>query len=129
MDINRFTEKAQEAVRAAQTLATRYSNQQIEVEHLMYALLDQQGGLVPSILARAGVIVEPLKAAIEREINKLPKVTGPSGPVDQVYITARLNKAFVAAEDEAKKLKDEYVSVEHLLLAIVDEGGASSRVL
>jgi len=129
MDINRFTEKAQEAVRAAQTLATRYSNQQVEVEHLLEALLDQEGGLVPSVLTRAGVNVDPLKAAVGREINKMPKVTGPSGPVDQVYITARLNKAFVAAEDEAKKLKDEYVSVEHLLLAIVEDGGPASRAL
>ncbi len=129
MDINRFTEKAQEAVRAAQTLATRYSNQQIEVEHLLHALLDQEGGLVPSILTRAGVNVDPLRAAVEREINKMPKVTGPSGPVDQVYITARLNKAFVAAEDEAKKLKDEYVSVEHLLLAVIEDGGPASRAL
>ena len=129
MDINRFTEKAQEAVRAAQTLATRYSNQQIEVEHLLFALLDQQSGLVPSVLSRAGVNVDPLKATVEREINKMPKVTGPSGPVDQVYITARLNKVFVAAEDEAKKLKDEYVSVEHLLLAIIEDGGAAARAL
>ena len=129
MDINRFTEKAQEAVRDAQTLATRYGNQQIEVEHLLNALLAQQGGLVPSILTRAGVGVEPLRDAVEREINRLPKVSGPSGPVDQVYITARLNKVFVAAEDEAKKLKDEYVSVEHLLLAIIDEGGPASRAL
>jgi ATP-dependent Clp protease ATP-binding subunit ClpB len=129
MDINKFTEKAQEAVRDAQTLATRYGNQQIEVEHLLYALLDQQGGLVPSVLTRAGVSVEPLRQAIENEINRLPKVTGPSGPVDQVYITARLNKTFVAAEDEAKKLKDEYVSVEHLLLAIIEEGGPASRAL
>ncbi|HYP29762.1 MAG TPA: ATP-dependent chaperone ClpB [Blastocatellia bacterium] len=129
MDINRFTEKAQDAVRAAQTLATRYSNQQIEVEHLLLALLEQQGGLVPSILTRAGVNVEPLATAVEAEINRMPKVTGPSGPVDQVYITARLNKTFVAAEDEAKRLKDEYVSVEHLLLAIIDEGGPASRAL
>jgi ATP-dependent Clp protease ATP-binding subunit ClpB len=129
MDINKFTEKAQEAVRAAQTLATRYGNQQVEVEHLLYALLEQQGGLVPSVLTRAGVNVEPLKQAVENEINRMPKVTGPSGPVDQVYITARLNKALVAAEDEAKKLKDDYVSVEHLLLAIVDEGGPAARIL
>ena len=129
MDINRFTEKAQEAVRAAQTLATRYSNQQIEVEHLMLALLEQQGGLVPSILTRAGVNVESLAQAIEGEISKFPKVSGPSGPVDQVYITARLNKTFVAAEDEAKNLKDDYVSVEHLLLAIIGEGGPASRAL
>jgi ATP-dependent Clp protease ATP-binding subunit ClpB len=129
MDINRFTEKAQEAVRAAQSLATRYSNQQIEVEHLLFALLEQQAGLVPSVLTRAGVDVEALKAAVERDISRLPKVTGPSGPVDQVYITARLNKVFLAGEDEAKKLKDDYVSVEHLLLAITDEGGAASRAL
>jgi len=129
MDINRFTEKAQEAVRSAQTLATRYSNQQIEVEHLLYALLDQEGGLVPSVLTRAGVNVEPLKQAVENEINRMPKVSGPSGPVDQVYITARLNKTFVAAEDEARKLKDDYVSVEHLLLAIIEEGGPAARVL
>jgi ATP-dependent Clp protease ATP-binding subunit ClpB len=129
MDINRFTEKAQEAVRAAQTLATRYGNQQIEVEHLLNALLDQQGGLVPSVLTRAGVVVEPLREALERDINRLPKVGGPSAPVDQVYITARLNKVFVAAEDEAKKLKDEYVSVEHLLLAIIEDGGPASRAL
>ncbi len=129
MDINRFTEKAQEAVRAAQTLATRYSNQQIEVEHLLLALFQQQNGLVPSILTKAGVNVEAVSQAVEKEINRLPKVTGPSGPVDQVYITARLNKVFVSAEDEAKKLKDDYVSVEHLLLAITDEGGAASRAL
>jgi ATP-dependent Clp protease ATP-binding subunit ClpB len=129
MDINRFTEKAQEAVRSAQSLATRYGNQQIEVEHLLHALLEQQGGLVPSILTRAGVAVDPFREAVEHEINRLPKVSGPSGPVDQVYITARLNKVFLAAEDEAKKLKDEYVSVEHLLLAIIDEGGPASRAL
>jgi ATP-dependent Clp protease ATP-binding subunit ClpB len=129
MDINRFTEKGQEAVRAAQTLATRYSNQQIEVEHLMLALLEQQGGLVPSILTKAGVNIDPLRQAIEQEINRMPKVSGPSGPVDQVYITARLNKVFVAAEDEARKLKDDYISVEHLLLAILDEGGPAARAL
>jgi ATP-dependent Clp protease ATP-binding subunit ClpB len=129
MDINRFTEKAQASVRAAQTLATRYSNQQIEVEHLLLALLEQEGGLVPSVLSKAAVNVDALRQAVEGEIGKFPKVSGPSGPVDQVYITARLNKIFVAAEDEAKKLMDDYISVEHLLLAIIDEGGAASRIL
>jgi ATP-dependent Clp protease ATP-binding subunit ClpB len=129
MDINRFTEKAEAAVRAAQTLATRYSNQQIEVEHLLLALLEQEGGLVSSVLNKAAVNTEALRQAVEAEIGKFPKVSGPSGPVDQVYITARLNKVFVAAEDEAKKLKDDYISVEHLLLAIIDEGGAAGRVL
>jgi ATP-dependent Clp protease ATP-binding subunit ClpB len=129
MDINRFTDKAAEAIRAAQTVATRYGNQQIEIEHLMLALLEQENGLVPSILMRAGVNLEPLKQAIEREVDRIPKVKGPSGPVDQFYITARLNKAFVSAEDEAKKLLDDYISVEHLLLVIIDEGGPASRAL
>jgi ATP-dependent Clp protease ATP-binding subunit ClpB len=129
MDINRFTEKAQSAVREAQTLATRYSNQQIEVEHLLLALLEQEGGLVPSVLSKAAVNTDALRQAVEAEIGKFPKVSGPSGPVDQVYITARLNKVFVAAEDEAKKLKDDYISVEHLLLAIIDEGGGAARML
>jgi ATP-dependent Clp protease ATP-binding subunit ClpB len=129
MDINRFTEKAQEAVRVAQSIATRYNNQQIEVEHLMLALLEQEGGLVPSVLTRAGVNTEPLKQVLENEINKLPKVTGPAGSVGQVYISGRLQKVSVIAEDEAKKLKDDYISVEHLLLAIIEEGGPASRAL
>src|ERR1044072_3102702 len=129
MDINRFTEKAQGAVRAAQTIATRNSSQQIEVDHLLLALLEQEGGLVPSILAKAGVNVDSLRQSVDTEIGRFPKVTAPSGPVDQVYITARLNKVFVAAEDEAKKLKDDYISVEHLLLAIIDEGGPAARAL
>ena len=129
MDINRFTEKAQEAVRVAQSIATRYNNQQIEVEHLMLALLEQEGGLVPSVLTRAGVNIEPLKQVLENEINKFPKVTGPAGSVGQVYISGRLQKVSVIAEDEAKKLKDDYISVEHLLLAIIEEGGPASRAL
>jgi ATP-dependent Clp protease ATP-binding subunit ClpB len=129
MDINRFTEKAQEAVRSAQSIATRYSNQQLEVEHLLLALLEQEGGLVPSVLTRAGVNIEPLKQTLEAEINKIPKVTGPAGTVGQVYVSGRLQKVSVIAEDEAKKLKDDYISVEHLLLAIIEEGGPASRAL
>ena len=105
MDINRFTEKAQASVRAAQTLATRYSNQQIEVEHLLLALLEQEGGLVPSVLSKAAVNVDTLRQAVEGEIAKFPKVSGPSGPVDQVYITARLNKRGGGRGDYYIKLK------------------------
>ncbi len=129
MDLNRFTEKAQEAVRTAQSIATRYSNQQMEVEHLMLALVEQEGGLIPSVLTRAGVNIGPLKQELEAEINKLPKVKGPAGTVGQVYISGRLQKVSVIAEDEAKKLTDDYISVEHLLLAIIEEGGPASRVL
>ena len=121
MDINRFTEKLQEAVRAAQSLAARYGNQQIDVEHLVAALLSQEGGLAPSILAKAGLPVEALRKRVEADLERLPKVSGPSGAPDQVYVSSRLNKLLVAAEDEARKLTDEYISVEHVLLAAADE--------
>src|SRR5690348_11778151 len=129
MDINRFTEKLQEAIRAAQSKAVRYGNQQIDVEHLLAALLEQEGGLASSILTRAGVNVESLARRVETELDRLPKVSGPSGGPDQVYVTSRLNKLFTDAEDEARKLKDEYISVEHVLLAAVDERGAAGRIL
>ncbi|MCU1232480.1 MAG: ATPase domain protein [Candidatus Solibacter sp.] len=120
MDFNRFTEKLQEAVRAAQSIAVRYGHQQVDVEHLLAALLEQEGGLTASILTRAGVNVDALKRRIESELERLPKVSGSTSGVDQIYVTSRLNKLLAAAEDEAKKLKDEYVSVEHVLLAAVD---------
>src|SRR3954454_2458506 len=121
MDFNRFTEKLQEAVRAAQGAAARYGHQQVDVEHLLAALLEQEGGLSASILTRAGVNVEVLKRRLENELERLPKVSGASGGIDQIYVTSRLNKLLTEAEDEAKKLKDEYVSVEHVRLGAVDQ--------
>ena len=120
MDFNRFTEKLQEAVRAAQSTAVRFGHQQVDIEHLLAALLEQEGGLSTSILTRAGVDVGALKRRLESELERLPKVSGPTGGVDQIYVTSRWNKLLTEAEDEAKKLKDEYVSVEHVLLAAVD---------
>src|SRR5215831_17356807 len=128
MDINRFTEKLQEAIRAAQTKAVRYGHQQIYIEHLLTALLEQQGGLAPSILAKAGVPVDSLQRRLEAELDRMPKVSGPSGGPDQIYVSGRLNRLLANAEDEAKKLKDEYISIEHLLLAMTDDGGAAGRI-
>ncbi len=128
MDFNRFTEKAQDAVREAQSLAVRYGNQQIDVEHLLASLLQQQDGLAPAILSKAGVNLEGLRRRVEQEIERLPKVSGPAGGPDQVYITGRLNRLLTQAEDEARRLKDEYVSVEHLLLAMTEDGGATGRI-
>src|ERR1700761_442378 len=117
MDINRFTEKLQEAIKAAQSKAVRYGNQQVDVEHLLAALLEQQGGLAPSILAKAGVPVETFQQRVESELSRLPKVSGSTGaPPDQIFVTTRLNQLLAHAEDEAKKLKDEYISGEHILL-------------
>ena len=128
MDLNRFTEKAQDALRAAQSLAVRYGQQQIEVEHLLAALLEQEGGLAPSILLKSQVNLEGLHRRLLQELERLPKVAGPTGAPEQVYITARLNRLLVQTEDEAKRLKDEYISVEHLLLAMTDDGGATGRM-
>jgi len=129
MDIHRFTEKLQEAIRAAQTKAVRYGHQQFDVEHLLAALLEQENGLAVSILNKAGVAVDNLRRRLEQELDRLPKVSGPSGAPDQTYITGRLNRLLADAEDESRKLKDEYVSVEHVLLAATEDGGATGRLL
>ncbi|HEU0140004.1 MAG TPA: ATP-dependent chaperone ClpB [Bryobacteraceae bacterium] len=129
MDPNRFTEKVQEAIRSAQSIAVRYGNQQVDAEHLLLALLDQEGGLATSIFNKADVNGPALRRRLEDEINRLPKVSGPGGASDQVYITGRLQRILTQAEDEAKRLKDEYISVEHLLLALVDDSGAAGRIL
>ena len=129
MDFNRLTEKSQEAMRQAQSLAVEHGNQQVDVEHLLLALLEQEGGLAPSILLRADVALEPLHKRLLQEIEKLPKVTGSAVRPDQVYITTRLSQLFTKAEEQAKRLKDEYVSIEHLLLAAAEDQGVAGRLL
>src|SRR5262245_42902870 len=129
MDINRFTEKAQEALQAAHRRAQVGGNPQVEPEHLLMALLEQEPGLAASILRKAEVDVPGLRSRVEQELNRLPKVSGPSGEPEQVGISPRLNKLLGQAEDEAKRFKDEYLSVEHLLLALTDDRGAAGRIL
>ncbi len=128
MDMNRFTEKAQEALSAAQSKAMRSNHQQVDVEHLLYALLEQERGLAASILTRAGVSLDALRRRVDQELERLPKVSGPSGGPDQIYITGRLNRVLAQAEDEAKRLKDQYISVEHVLLAMTEDGGLTGRL-
>src|SRR5258708_780115 len=129
MDFNRFTEKLQDAIRVAQSKATQFGNQQIDVEHLVAALLEQEGGLTPAILNKADISIDALRARIEQELHKLPKVSGPAASPDQVYVTTRLTKVVTAAEEESKRMKDEYVSVEHVLLSLTDDKGAAGRLL
>jgi len=129
MDFNRFTEKLQEAIRAAQSIAVQHGNQQLDVEHLLLALLDQEGGLAPAILNKADVKVDSLRNRIQQEIDKLPKVSGPAGTPDQVYVTQRITKLLTQAEEEAKRLKDDYTSVEHVLLAATEDSGATGKLL
>jgi ATP-dependent Clp protease ATP-binding subunit ClpB len=130
MDVNRMTEKVQEALGTAQRMAVRQSHQQVDVEHFLAALLEQDGGLASGILEKAGANPQDALKKIRQELERLPKVTinGSSGYSEQVYITGRLNRLLAQAEDEAKKLNDEYISVEHLLLAMVDDGGPTGRL-
>ncbi len=131
MDINRLTDKSQEARRQAQTLASRRNHQGVDVEHLLAALLEPADGVVTALLAQTGVSVAGVRKALEDELNRIPQVTGAgaaAGP-EQLYVTQRLSRLFARAEDEAGKLKDDYISVEHLLLAILEEGGKASQVL
>ncbi|MGC8989375.1 MAG: ATP-dependent chaperone ClpB [Verrucomicrobiia bacterium] len=121
MDLNKFTEKSQEALVEAQNIASRNQHQAADVEHLLLALLEQEGGLVPRLFEKARVSPELLKTKIEEELARIPRVSGGDTTAQGVYVTQRLNKLLVHALDHAKKLKDEYVSVEHLVLAMFDE--------
>jgi ATP-dependent Clp protease ATP-binding subunit ClpB len=120
MDLNKFTEQATAALSSAQEEATRLGNQAVEVEHLFYALVTQQNGLVPRLFERLKVSLDLLIGKTQTALDRLPKVSG-SGATGQTGITHRLNQLLVHAQDEAKKLKDDYVSVEHLVLAMFHE--------
>src|SRR5262245_2680410 len=129
MDINKFTEKLQEALSAAQSKAVRYGHQQVDIEHLLMALMEQERGLATAILNKANVDVESLRRRLEQELEKIPKVSSSTGATDNVYISGRLNKLLTQAEDESKKLGDAFISVEHVLLAITDDSGVAGRIL
>ncbi|MCF7849290.1 MAG: ATP-dependent chaperone ClpB [Kiritimatiellales bacterium] len=124
MDLSKTTQKVQEALQQAQVKALRYGHQEVDGEHLFLVLLEQEGGLIPRLLELIGVPVAVLKAQTEQVLEQRPRVSGAT-EAGKVYITQRLNQLLVKAGDEAKKLKDEFVSVEHLLLAFADEGKSS----
>jgi ATP-dependent Clp protease ATP-binding subunit ClpB len=128
MNLEKFTQKSQAALRDAQALATRRNHQGVDVEHLFAALLAQAQGVVPTLLDRAGVGVAALSEKVGRELERVPHVAGP-GTGGQVFLTQRLGRVLAQAETEAANLKDEYVSVEHLVLAMLDERGATGRLL
>jgi ATP-dependent Clp protease ATP-binding subunit ClpB len=126
MDLNRFTEKAQQAVAEAHKLAARWQQQQVDVEHLLLALLDQEKGLAPAILRKAGLSPEAVTIQLQREVERQPRVSGSN---IEPRITQRFLRLLALAEDEARQLKDEYVSVEHLLLAATEDTGPAGRIL
>jgi len=121
MDFNRFTEKLQEGFRSAQSIASARGQQQIDVEHLLLALVDQEGGLAQSLFAKAEVTPALVRQKLLEILDKLPKVSGSAPGVDQLYLTKRLQDLLERAGKEAKRLKDDYISVEHVLLAATGE--------
>lgn len=125
MDPNTFTKKTQDAVSEAQNLAIRSGHQQIDCEHLLHALVTQEQGLVPQILRKLGVAPDAYMGAIDAEITKLPKVSGPGARPDQILVTQRLQGVLVAADDQAKRMKDEFVSVEHVFLSLMEESSST----
>lgn len=123
MDMNKMTIKLQEALQAASGMAMRRNHQGVDVEHLLLALLDQQGGLTKPILEQAGVSPVAVQQAAEQAVNKIPQVQGSTGGPGQIHLTPRIASVLSRAEDEMNGLQDEYLSVEHVLLAMVEEGG------
>jgi ATP-dependent Clp protease ATP-binding subunit ClpB len=131
MDMNRLTQKSQEALHDAQTKALRFGHTEVDGEHLLLALLEQPEGLVPRLIIALGADPESLRADVESTVSGRPRASGPGAAPGQVFVTQRLSRVLDAAEREAGRLKDEYVSVEHLLLALTDEGSgtAAGRLL
>ena len=131
MDVNRLTQKSQEALQDAQSKASRLGHTEVDGEHLLLALLDQQEGLVPRLLGQAGADPDLLRKEVEAEVERRPRVTGPGAQPGQVFLTQRLAQLLDTADREARRLKDEYVSVEHLVMALLEEGpsSASGRLL
>ncbi len=122
IDINRTTQKVQEALQAAQGIALRHGHAEIDGEHLLQALCEQQGGLALRLLQKLAVATEPLLQELRAELERRPRISGPGADSGKLYANRRLGNLLLQAEDEAKKLKDDYVSVEHILLAAVAEG-------
>src|SRR3990172_3405350 len=118
MRLDSFTIKSQEALNEAQSLAEKYQHQQIDAEHMLLALIAQEGGIVTPMLQRVGANVSLIKGQLEEGLKKIPKVYGAG---EEVYLSHRLKKILDKAFEEAQRLKDNFVSTEHILIAIADE--------
>ncbi|MEX2671842.1 MAG: Clp protease N-terminal domain-containing protein, partial [Phycisphaeraceae bacterium] len=134
MDFNKLTQKTQEALHAAQAEATRFGHQEVDVEHMLLALVQQEDGLVPRLLQRMDVQTGALVGDLENELTGRPSVRGPGAEPGKVFVSPRLNQILAQAEKEAKRLRDEYVSVEHVVLAMLGEratsgDGAARKIL
>ena len=130
MDAQKCTQKSLEAIKEAQNLAIEYQNMQVDTPHLTYALLQQQDGLIPQLLSKMNIEAAALSQSIRSVIEKLPKVTGPGREPDKIYVSQEADKILTAAEKLAEKMQDDYISVEHLFLSILDNAtGETARAL
>ena len=120
MNTNQFTQKTIEAIQSAQSIAALHQNQQIEQCHLLLALLRQENGLIPQLLKKMGVTVESLDAAANAAVEKQPAVSGSGRDPDQIYVSRGMDRLLAQSEQEAKAMRDEYISVEHLFLALLE---------
>ena len=116
--MNNYTQKSVEAIQRAQAIATQYQHMQVDQEHLASALTEDGSGLIAQLLQKCGYSVDSLRASLEDAISRIPRVSGPGREADKVYISPDLDKALVEADSKAKQMKDEYVSVEHLWMAL-----------
>jgi ATP-dependent Clp protease ATP-binding subunit ClpB len=128
MDMNRMTIKLQEALQTASSHAARRSHQGIDVEHLLLAFMEQDGGLASPLLEQAGLSVPSVRQAVEQALAKLPQVQGAGASPGKLHVASRLSQVLAKAEDEQRALKDDYLSVEHVILAMVQEGGVFKKL-
>jgi ATP-dependent Clp protease ATP-binding subunit ClpB len=126
MNLNNFTQKSQEALQEAQNIALLNNNQEVDLEHLLVALLTQEGGLIPRILQKIEISPESFLAATERELKKIPSVKLSGAEEGKIYVSGNMQKLLAKAEEEKKNLKDDYISVEHMFLALISEGQKSN---
>ena len=129
MDMNQFTQKAREALQAAQRIAVEYSNNTVEQEHLLAALAQQQDGLIPQMLTNMGTDPNAFAQAALQKVEALPRVTGSGRDPNQIYIGTDLDRALNSAEAQAKQMKDEYISVEHVFLGVLQRPGKGAAEL
>ncbi len=129
MNMNQFTQKSLAAIQGAQNIAAEYGNQQIEQPHLLLALLSDSEGLIPQLLTAMGMTLPSFQAAVQAEVNKLPKISGGGRQAEKVYIAQDVDKAIRGAESVAASMKDEYISVEHLLLGLLDNPNTALKEL
>ena len=120
MNAQKFTQKSLEAIGEAQSIAVRYSNQAVDEEHLLLALLQQDNGLMPQMFTKMGIDPKSVESRLEQAVNAIPKVQIGGQAADQVYISQELNRALTEAEQQAERMKDEYVSVEHIFLGMIE---------